>query len=216
MTIHKSLAFEQAANIVKFFEAATSAEIDGGLSWYADVRSLVTGWARYYAATRKRVAGVVAVLSPNTPWEKNLEYAHNAVANWEDVPHKPLEKTVEALKDFGVTTFNTSIEKAYKILSEGDFSQVSGQKVRSFWSNIYDVNSTAITHDVHSRRVVFNNTDLLSKAITPKYYRTAEVAYHYAFDIISQDVPELEHPYQLQAITWEVARRLRNEGVVSL
>jgi hypothetical protein len=64
--------------------------------------------------------------------------------------------------------------------------------------------------------VVFNDTFLPSTAITPKQYNTATMAYRLAHTVIQEDAPEIEFPYQLQAITWEVARRLRNEGVQSL
>jgi hypothetical protein len=210
MTFDKEQAFIQAGNVVRFFEAAQPDEIQGGLVWYSDVRTQALEWASEYAVSIKQVAAVIAVLSPNTPWTKNLEYALNAVAYFRYVDNHM------GLFENGVRTFYGNIKKAYKILVGEDFGQVRGRKVQSFWDNIWRVDSLAVTHDVHSRRVVFNDTLLPANSISKKDYNTATMAYRLAHTVIQEDTPEVEHPYQLQAITWGVARRLRNEGVQTL
>lgn len=210
MKFDKEQAFLQAANIIKFYEVATPEEIEGGLVWYSNVREMCLNMAQTFAVSLKQVAGVLAVLSPNTPWNKNVDYTIAAVEHFRVVDNHM------GLFDLGVRTFYGNVEKAYKILTDKDYSLVSGKKVRSFWKNIWNVDSMAITHDVHSRRVVFNDVQLVNKGMTERQYNTAVQAYWLAFDMLSADNERLEYPYQLQAITWEVARRLKNEGVVSL
>lgn len=210
MNIHEERALRQAANIVRFYDAALPEEIEGGLRWYSDVREQCFTWASEYALSIKQVAGALAVLSPNTDWWHNNLYALAAIQNFRNVSH------YMELLDLGVRTFYGNIEKAYNVLKHADYSQVSGKKVRSFWHNIWNVESTHVTHDVHSRRVVENDTLLTNKAMTQKQYNTAVYAYHTAHKVIQLSNPQLEHVYQLQAITWVVARRLRNEGVQSI
>lgn len=210
MNFHEELALEQAANIVRFYNAALPEEIEGGLRWYADVRETCFGWASEYGISIKQAAGALAVLSPNTDWEHNNLYALAAIQNFRTVSH------YMELLDLGVRTFYGNIKKAFKILINKDYSQVSGKKVLAFWDNIWNADSTFVTHDVHSRRVVFNDTLLANSAMTQKQYNTAVYAYHAAHTVIRINNPEVEHAYQLQAITWEVARRLRNEKVRSL
>jgi len=205
---YTELAHEQAQNVLLFLHEATTAEISAGLSWYSGVRSFCQRLASDFGFVCKQAAGVVAVLSPNTPWHKNLEYAEAAVSNFEYVGGEPLE-----LKNYGVRTFNTSIKKAYHILKDEDYSQVSGRKVSSFWSNIWNVESVDVTHDVWSYRVVSNDLSLLNKAFTEKQYNTAVLAYHLAFQQSVGILQGLEYPYQLQAIVWEVARRLSSQKV---
>lgn len=199
----------QAENVLKFLEQATAEEISGGLSWYSDVREWCSNLGEVARFSLSQVAGVVAVLSPNTPWDKNLLYARNAVLGFRHVGRNP----VHELKHLGVRTLNSNVAKAYNVLL-GDLEQVRGRKVYSFWDNIRDVESVEVTHDVWSRRVIVNDLTLLNAGMTEKQYREAVQAYHLAFQ--HQQVPGLDFVYQLQAIVWVVARRLSAQKVRSL
>ena len=212
MTLYKGLPVHtQADNILHVLEQATYEEIQEGLSWYSEVRAWCDELGEEYNVQRKQVAGVVAVLSPNTPWWKNLEYAENAVAHFRGVhPLRP----VKGLKAYGVRTFNQSIDKAYEILACEDYSQVKGNKVRSFWDNIWNENSTEVTHDLWSARVVWGDLFRPSKYCTPLQYQTAVTAYHVATQHVqaNQLVDGLDHAYQRQAIVWVTVQRLRKEA----
>ena len=66
-------------NILACFKQATQAEIDHGLTWYADAKSDAQSMADKYELPLHIVVGVVAALSPTNRWERNLIDADNMI-----------------------------------------------------------------------------------------------------------------------------------------
>jgi hypothetical protein len=68
----------KAANIIKTYRSATPEELKAGLDWY---RAAHAEAVRLDPDNPDRAAGVVAALSPQTNWPRNLELAARAYRN---------------------------------------------------------------------------------------------------------------------------------------
>jgi hypothetical protein len=70
----------RAANIVRMFNEASAAQLDMGERWYRDAHGAA---ASLDPDDPGRAAGVIAALSPQTPWARNLELAARMYADGE-------------------------------------------------------------------------------------------------------------------------------------
>lgn len=171
-------------NILSEYRAAGSAHLSAGLTWYRDANRLAQQIAETNGATVEAAAGVIAALSPNTPWERNQELAINAFYNG---------------RAYG--TFGNSVDKANRIMAgEAPLDVLGGLKVRSFYGNIVNPNDkTIVTIDRHAYDIavgVRNGKD--SRPIgTVKQYDV----YRHAYMLASLELDVL--PWQVQAVTWE-------------
>ena len=69
----------QAANIVAKFTLATTAEVVAGERWYTESYEIASRIARLHDLSTVKVAAVIAALSPNNRWERNIEDAENVI-----------------------------------------------------------------------------------------------------------------------------------------
>lgn len=68
----------RAANIERVFRSATADQLTAGMSWYADAHGAA---ASLDPASPDRAAGVIAALSPQMSWPRNLELAARMYAD---------------------------------------------------------------------------------------------------------------------------------------
>jgi hypothetical protein len=166
------------------FLRATHDQIKTGVEWYKDAYIAAQKLAKEFDIPIFKVAGVIAALSPNNKWERNL-YDTRLFLQSPSLETK-------------VCTFMGQRRKALMILncksSSGVRLILSGRKTVSFFDNI-------TKHDVPHKVTV----DLWM-------YRMAELKQsHKNYEIISQAVIELSEkhkvlPHQFQAIVWSVVR----------
>lgn len=166
------------------YQRATSEQVKQGKAWYVIAFKECQKLSQEFSIPVFKVAGIIAALSPNNKWERNLKDARLFLTN-------PSLETK-------VCTFMGQRRKALMILNATSSSQVrtilSGRKTVSFFDNITKYN---LPHKV--------TVDLWM-------YRMSELKQtHKNYEIISQAVINLasKHgilPHEFQAIVWSVVR----------
>jgi hypothetical protein len=178
-------------NILRVFSQATKGEIHAGTAWYKHASEETA--RRLPELPRKTAIGIVAALSPQTAWERNIRYA---------------EKFVET-GQCGQTGSNQAIAKAIlegaeplEVLNKG-FGYGYG-KVSNFFKCLSDQDTDAVCIDGHAyaiwagERITTNKTPNISKRL----YQAIEEDYQSAASAVGLK------PHQIQAITWLAWRRL--------
>lgn len=197
MTLSDTLAVADVTrNLWHWFNVATPEQYSDGRAWYATAHDIAADIAVATGIDVYNVAGVIAALSPNNPWNRNIV---DAVAVCRAVADGRGEDSVR------VCTYNANKRRAFAI-ARGD-SVNSGRKTRSFVHNIaYPRSSLVVTVDIWMIRAALNNPAYgLSSSETVSlsdgwYTRISDVI----IDIAAQN--DLL-PCQVQAIIWTVIRR---------
>ena len=112
-------------NILKMYRLATPEEKRDGVVWYAEAYAQCNRIAIDLEVPVHIVTGVVAALSPNNKWDRNVSNAHDligAFTNGDDID------------DVKVSTYHTMKRKAWSILEamsdhEGVIAILNGQKL---------------------------------------------------------------------------------------
>lgn len=185
-----------ADNIVRVFEDATAEQRDAGMSWYHDAHGAA---ASLDPDNPRRAAGVIAALSPQMWWARNLEMAARAYADGE-----------------ASGTLGRSVAQANAILAGADpLDVLRGPKVRAFFALIADpddpdnvvIDRHAVDIAVGRRQSVRERDHAFPLARRNRYVRFAD-AYRAAARLLGVTAA------QVQAVTW-VAWRDQYAGVRS-
>lgn len=193
-------------NILAVFFSATDLEIINGVEWYHAANKAAAIMAHRYGVTMKTAAGVIAALSPNNRWERNLSDADSMIRAHSTGDYN-------AADSIKVGTYNANKIKALKILSGDDCLQVlGGLKVRAFYDCIIGGDSVCV--DGHAYAIWTGQYIPTTKTpkITPKVYSAIAADYRKAADTINSILQAEYSADQIQAITWLVWRRLIKEG----
>jgi hypothetical protein len=174
-------------NILFFYDQATVAELDEGLSWYSDA------WALSLAlnpTNPRQAAGVIAALSPITPWDRNQALAARAYQD-----------------GYASGTLGNSCRNADKILAGVDpLDVLKSDKVRNFFLCIAgDENAVCVDRhafDVAAGMTTNNDTRAAGLRRKGDYERIAALYREAA--ALRGTVPA-----KVQAVTWTVFRRLK-------
>ena len=97
-----------ADNIAAVFALSTAAERQVHATWYDDARGAALAIASATGLNLEHVVGVIAALSPNNRWERNLVDAENVCRTWVADP--------ESAASVKVCTYGKMLEKAIKVL----------------------------------------------------------------------------------------------------
>jgi len=185
-------------NLIAFYNLATSAERIEGLYWYNNARMSACDLSAKYKLPFPVCCGVIAILSPGMPWVKNVEYAElviqMALAGFEP-------------SDYKVATYGNNKTKAHKLVLTGDLSLVSGDKVSSFYENILDPMSQAVTVDRHAIKAWLGFQGGGGVHIPPKLYPRVAEDYRKAAQTIGVTASGF------QAVCWVVYKRMSKELV---
>lgn len=189
-------------SILAVFFTATPPERLGGARFYSDAHTLAQSIAANGVSV-ETVAGVIAALSPNNRWSRNVADAGALVAAF-------------AMGGYGdaaqvkVGTYNANKIKALRILNnEPPLDVLGGLKVRAFYRCIMG-DHDAVCVDGHAYSVWRGErfaTSLMPK-ISPKLYSAIAADYARATEQVNDILGESYSPSQVQAITWLVWRRL--------
>lgn len=179
------------SHILHTYGKATSDQVEDGMSWYRDAHNVCLRMALSHDITVEQAAGIIASLSPLTPWMRNLQLAEMLL----DEPGERLP------------TLQGSAAKASAILSGSDpWAVLTSQKVRAFFEGIlYNGATDAVCVDRHALSVAHGGTvPKQQQGMTPKQYGAIAAAY---VDAASQvGIPAAK----LQAITWVTWRSAHN------
>jgi hypothetical protein len=194
----KNLAQEQfkghVENIIQKYHSASPEFLKGGNEWYERAHDVAKGIG---GGDVQRGAGIVAALSPQMSWERNINMAHELVR------HGTASHTEDNLK------------KALKIHEGADPREVlGGHKVRSFYENIVDPsNPNPVTIDRHAHDIAVGdpfkgsgggtrNTAPVDLGLSSMgRYKHFEHAYRHAAGELG-----VELPHKVQAVTWVTHR----------
>lgn len=186
-----------ADNIIRVFERATADQRLAGMTWYHDAHGAA---ASLDPDNPRRAAGVIAALSPQLSWPRNLELAARAYADG---------------KASG--TLGRSVEQANQILAGADpLDVLRGPKVRAFYAVIADpddpenvvIDRHAVDIAVGKRQSTRQRDHAYPLGRRGRYARFVD-AYRKAAALLGL------LPHQVQAVTW-VAWRDQYAGTRSL
>ena len=190
---------QHVRNILKVYRRATSEDVANGLEWYDRAKRYASIISNLSGVNLNTVVGVMAALSPNNRWERNVKDTERMVWAW---------VKGEDLTDFKVSCYNTMKVKAWSILEDdltdddAILTRLNGQKIRSFYSNIRGLDE--VTIDGHAYNIALGIRQGLTSDKTnmgKKLYRDMQSAYVQAAKRVGVK------PHELQAITWTTWKR---------
>lgn len=190
-------------NILAVFFSASEADIAEGHDWYSRARFISWQIGQKYNIERHVVAGVIAALSPNNRWSRNVSDADALIKAF----------VLGEAKEVKVSTFGKNKDKAIRILSGEDPREVlGGLKVRAFYECI--VGSDAVCVDGHAYSIWLGQRVPTSKTpkISARLYATIEADYRLAAQQINQITGKQYTGSHIQAITWVAWRNLHSNG----
>ena len=171
--------------IIKHYNSANLQQIQEGLTWYERAHNEAILLSQVFELPLTKVVGVLAALSPNNKWERNLIDAWNL-----------LDKPCLTTK---CCTFTKQRQKALDILGGNDSEErilgiLNGTKTQNFFKNILHYKtSNTVTVDMWAFRSV---------KMEPKKKNYDPVAAAYKDAAVELKL----RPHQLQAVVWGVVR----------
>lgn len=191
-------------NIMTVFKMATPTEVRDGIVWYAEAQKSAQLIATAQDCPLHIVVGVIAALSPNNKWDRNVVNASDLIAaylNGDDM---------DSVK---VSTYHAMKRKAWGILqgmpSRDEVPEyLNGQKIVAFFRCIMG-DREACCVDGHARNIFYGErkglTDNATNIGKKEYRMIAEAYFEAALELSSAG--RTFHAYEIQAITWVVWRR---------
>ena len=185
------------ANIVACYKTADDDQRAGGMVWYSKAQCAAYDIAAKYDIAVYLVVAVIAALSPNNKWARNLVNADALIGAF---------LRGDGIDSVKVSTYHKMKQKAWDILAaRPDYdtakTMLKGQKITSFFCDI--MGEFNVTIDGHARNIAYAEKVSLTddrSNIGKLEYRALQAAYEEAARQLGL------MPYQLQAITWRVWR----------
>ena len=193
---------QHVRNILKVYRRAITDDIANGIEWYDRAKRYAETISKQTGVHVHTVIGVMAALSPNNKWERNIKDCERMCEAWVNG---------DDLDDFKVCCYHAMKQKAWSILEDyltSDdevLTRLNGQKIRSFYSNIRGLDE--VTIDGHALNIALGIRQGLTTDKThmgKKVY--IEMQKHYVRAAKRVNIP----PHVLQAITWTTWKRENN------
>ena len=193
-------------NILAVYKMATPEEKRDGIVWYVEAFADCKRIALDTKVPVHIVVGVVAALSPNNKWDRNINNAKDLIEGYLNGEH------IESIK---VSTYHAMKNKAWSILDrmpdeDGVSLILNGQKITSFYRNI--MGHDTCTVDGHAKNIYYGVrhglTDDKSNVGKREYFEISQ-AYVDAGKKVRVNGRSLK-AFEIQAITWVVWRRIHN------
>jgi hypothetical protein len=177
------------ASIRAVWARSTSEERRQGRVWYASAREHAACIADLAGLTPEHGAGILAALSPQLEWGRNIEEAYRLTVAWVDGDTSVLDT---------LTAYPANVDKASRILA-GEHPDVvlGGPKVTAFYQAIAGLPGGPVV-DRHATRVATRGR---YTAVTRSTYDAVQRAYVAVADRLGVDV------HTLQAATWLTCKR---------
>ena len=199
-------------NIVAVFDLAAQGEVIDGMDWYDRAGNVAGHLSNLYNVGPAAAAGVIAALSPNNRWERNVVDAENIIRAYVD------GSSNDAM-NVKVCTYGKMKEKAIKILeidsersgaSDLDIAMIlNGRKITAFFFCIMEADDH-VCIDGHAYSIWFGDRLTMKEVpnIGKKLYASITSDYVAAAEFINERDGGNLQPFQVQAITWCAWRRL--------
>lgn len=193
-------------NILAIYNLSTAGEIKSGLAWYSEAHNQALQISEALNVPLTTVVGVIAALSPNNKWERNLTNAYQLIEAYLNGEH------IESVK---VSTYHTMKAKAWSILADqldntdDILTRLNGQKIKSFYECIMGL-PHGICIDGHALNIWRNERHGLTSDKTnigKRLYADIQADYLAAGNAVTYQGRNLT-AYEMQAITWTVWRRV--------
>jgi hypothetical protein len=197
-------------SILGTFYLSTETERIVGRQWYSQAHTAALDLSLTYPISVITAAGVIAALSPNNRWHRNLLDADSLIDCF-------IERGPHAASQLKVCTYGNNIQKALTILKcshptiEDIAIILNGRKISAFYRCILG-SQTAVCVDGHAYSIWAGQTITTSNTpnIGPRLYAQIVLDYTKAATMIDSKAPshEIISPVQLQAITWLAHKRI--------
>ena len=196
------MSLKNRNNIKRIYNKATPQEIIEGVAWYAKAQEDAKNIAVQYDIPLSTVVGVIASLSPNNKWERNVINARDLIEGFLNGEYK------ESIK---VSTYHPMKDKAWSILTDmlqepsDILTRLNGQKIKSFFECIMGYDACCI--DGHAYNIWRGERFGLTTDKTnigKKLYAEIQTDYVKLAKQLGRKA------YEVQAITWVVWRREHN------
>ena len=199
-----------AREIVAKFTLATSQEVQLGVDWYRSALNIAGRIADRYDMRIETVAGVIAALSPNNRWERNIIDAEAIIKCWS------AGGTDEDILAVKVCTYSKMQEKALAILRFDIYHKSSiagilnGPKIVEFFNCITNPALNDVCIDGHAYSVWFGQRLTMKQVpnIGKKLRQQIKTDYVDATTFINEELNESFTPADIQAITWVTHKRI--------
>lgn len=193
--------------ILGTYHLANDSEQSAGRVWYPQTHRAALDLSGPFACGVITSAGVIAALSPNNKWERNLKDAQTLLDTFKTLG-------AYAASQVRVCTYDTNKAKALAILklqspTADDVAAVlNGLKVTAFYRCIMG-DSNAVCVDGHAYSIWAGELITTTKTpkISPRLYAQIAADYTQAAQLISTP-HDIIKPAELQAITWLAHKRL--------
>lgn len=197
-----------AREIVAKFTLATSQEVQLGVDWYASALNIAGRIATKYHTRIELVAGVIASLSPNNRWERNIIDAEAIIKCWS------AGGTRTDMLNVKVCTYTKMKQKAIDILTRDlpIVEVLNGKKIVEFFNCITNPMLNDVCIDGHAYSVWFGQRLTMKQvpAIGKKLRSQIKTDYRDATSFINEELCESYSPADIQAITWVAHKRIYN------
>ena len=202
-----------AREIVAKFTLATSQEVQLGCDWYRSAFQIADRISDKYGLPTETVAGVIAALSPNNRWERNIIDAEDMIKCWSA---GGTDDDILAVK---VCTYTKMQEKALAILRFGSIltnaspsitAILNGPKIIEFFNCITNPLLNDVCIDGHAYSVWFGQRLTMKQVpnIGKKLRQQIKTDYVDACAFINDELNESFTPADIQAITWVTHKRI--------
>jgi len=193
-------------NILGVFALATAGEVQEGLEWYNRANRVAASIASAHGISLETAAGVIAALSPNNRWERNIVDAENIIRVYAIAG-------AEEAQNVKVCTYGKMKDKAIQILESPTMAHhediLNGRKITAFYRCIIGCQD-AVCIDGHAYSIWFGDRLTMKNVpnIGKKLYAEICDDYVEAAEILTGSRFENLTAYEVQAITWVTWRRL--------
>ena len=218
LTISKQTYKVTVGNIERIFKQASKEEIAVTRKWYQNAKKFTEDLSLKFdnQLSSKKIAGVIAALSPRNEWNRNKFDAETLCKEFLSNKYYQLNLFgYHTLLNSKVCTFNTNKSKAIKILLSDDSkieSILKGNKLINFYRCIIG-DSNAICIDGHAFNIACNRVSSLAEVptISDKHYKIIANVYRDAKNIINKRYGLNLKTMHLQSVTWNKYKDINNK-----
>lgn len=173
-------------NLLRLYAKASPRARQQGIAWYPEARRIVQEWSASYALPAETVACVIAAISPQCEWPRNLVIADDVLAERAQSVGGALHVNVakaRRIRDIAPTSTDIMLQMF-----------PFGPKVNCFAANLVG-SDTLVTVDTHAIQAAFDDVTV---TINPKWAPYSIIAECYAHAARKVGIA----PAAFQAIIW--------------
>jgi hypothetical protein len=171
-----------------------------GHDWYPQVQTIVRDWASHYRYSVDTVAAVVAALSPQVEWSRNLIIADDLLAQRMPSIGGALHINIRKAERLRDTDYRSELPDLWTLDTRMLEQFPGGPKVCSFARNLSG-DMTHVTVDTHAIQAALNNP---LATVTLKW--TPYTVFAQCYAVVAAELGRT--PADFQAIIWHAWKRL--------